>query len=263
MARPGGEADLLDREPLPDADGSIAPDPSRPDRHGVPDPARLAFQRPADGARVGPRTARDRVAEVGDVLHDVPTRQLTAAVLITLAGVGLLLGWAVHLSWTPLVDVALIVLGLALVVQARSGPVSRPLIALGVVLAVVAATTWRAGVTLDGGLGRRTVVVASSRTIDQHLGTGQLRLDLTQQAARGPSVDVHASVGIGRLVVEVPDGAVVVVHAVAGSGAAIVFSHRHAGPGVDVRAISGTGSARQIHLDLRVGLGTVEVRRAR
>ena len=227
----------------------------------MPDAARLAFQRPPEGERTGPPSLRDRVTRFGGAFGDVPTRQIAAAVVITLAGAGLLLGWAIHVSWTPLVDVGLIVLGIALVVQARGGPVSRPLLALGVLLALVAAGTWRADVTLDGGLGRRTVTPVASTSIDRHLGTGQLTIDLTKLPAGATAIQVHAEVGIGRLVVKVPKGARVATRAVTGGGATFALSAKHAGPGVDERSVSGPTNGRLVQLDLHVGLGTVEVRR--
>ncbi|MCU1355374.1 MAG: hypothetical protein JWM89_792 [Acidimicrobiales bacterium] len=253
--------DLLEREPLPEADEDALPDAGRASRHGMPDPARLAFQRPPGDRRIGPASAGERARRAASGLRRVPTRQLTTAVVVTLAGVGLLLGWAVHVSWTPFVDVALILLGVVLVAQAGRGPVSRPLVALGVLLAVVAAATWRADVTLDGGLGRRTIAPTTVAPLDRHLGTGQLTLDLTKVPPGIRPYRVHAEVGIGRIVVTVPKGTLVATRAVTGGGATVVFSTDHAGPGIEERSSSGKAGERVIDLDLRVGLGTIEVRR--
>jgi hypothetical protein len=256
--RPGG-TDLLDREPLPDADDRSLPDAGRADRHGAPDASRLAFQRPSEGPR-HPDGLTDRARRLWSRIGTVPTRQLTIAVLVTLAGVGLLLGWAVHVSWTPLIDVALIVLGAALVVQARRTTVSRPLIGLGVFLALIATATWRADVTLDGGLGRRTVAPVSATVIHRQLGTGQLTIDLTKLQGNGP-VRVNADVGVGRIVVKVPKADFVLTRSVAGTGLVVVAGHDHVGPGLDEARNIGRRGGRVVQLDLHVGVGSVEVPR--
>jgi hypothetical protein len=200
---------------------------------------------------------------VVDRLRDAPVRQLLEGLALCLVGLGLLLGWVVHVPWTGLVDVGLVGLGILLVVQARAGSVSRPLIALGVVLALVSLGTWRAGTTLEGGLGRRTVAPGRSAvgSHDYRLGTGQLTIDLRRAALAGGPVRVDAEVGIGRIVVRVPKGVLVQTHSVAGAGTTRVFDTRKIGPGVEGTDQTAGVPQRSIVLDLRVGIGSVEVRR--
>lgn len=250
-----GDTDLL--EP------GVLPDPGRARRHEArdPDPARLAFARPTDGSRVGKPPAGQRVRSLGRRLGAVPGRELAAGGAFTLLGIGLLLGWAVHVSWTPLLDLGLIVIGALLVVQARRSTVSRPLVALGVLVALVSAATWQAGVTLDGGLGRRTVTPTSAAPVSYQLGTGQLTIDLRDTPLRGDALRIRADVGIGRIVVRLPDTATVTTRAVAGGGASFVLGERHGGPGVDEVVSSAGRPDQQVALDLHVGLGSVEVRR--
>ena len=257
MADPRTEGDVDLVEP-----GTPLPDPSRGDRHGPPDAARLAFTRPP----AEPRTSRlsalgDRRRRIGDRARELPTRQLATGLVVSLVGVGLLLGWVVHVSWTPLADTALLAIGVILVIQARRGPTSRPLIALGVLLAVVAAGTWRAGVTLDGGFGRRTVVATHGGLIDRQLGTGQLTIDLRKVPADSRAVHVVARVGIGRLVVIVPQGVLVATHTTVGGGASTVFSKQDIGGGVEHTRMTRGRPSKLIRIDGSVGIGSVEVRR--
>jgi hypothetical protein len=253
--RERGTTDLL--EP-----GTPLPDLSRGDRHGVPDPARLAFSRPPVASKA---TKREQLAErgrrFGDQARDLPTRQIGTALVVIVVGAGLLLGWAVHVSWTPLADAALVAVGAILVVQSRRNAVSRPLIALGVMLAVIAAGTWRAGVTLDGGFGKRTVVPTRAGTIERKLGTGQMTIDLRKIPRTSGTVDLKAEVGIGRLVIVVPHGSPVVTHTTAGGGMSIVFSKGDLGGGVEHRRLATADGSRLIRIDASVGIGSVEVRR--
>lgn len=242
----------------------VLPDPGRARRHAAddPDPARLAFARPTPGTRIGSPSAGDRLRSLRDRVGAVPTRELAAGGAFTLVGVGLLLGWAVHVSWTPLLDLGLILIGTLLVFQARRSTVSRPLVALGIILALVSAATWRADVTLDGGLGRRTFAPTTVAPVSYQLGTGQLTIDLRKTPLGGDPIRVRADVGIGRIVVKVPADALVTTRAVAGGGASFVLGERHGGPGVDeVLTDPGTRLDRRVELNLHVGVGSVEVRR--
>lgn len=241
----------------------VLPDPGRARRHEArdPDPARLAFARPSDGTRVGSAPAGDRVRALGRRLGSVPGRELATGGAFTLLGVGLLLGWAVHVSWTPLLDLGLIVVGALLVVQARRSTVSRPLVALGVLLALISAATWQAGVTLDGGLGRRTFTPTTAAPASYQLGTGQLTIDLRDTPLSGDPLRVRAEVGVGRIVVRLPEAATVTTRAVAGGGASFVFGEKHGGPGVDEVVASAGRPDQRVELNLLVGIGSVEVRR--
>ncbi|MCU1496910.1 MAG: hypothetical protein JWM47_863 [Acidimicrobiales bacterium] len=201
--------------------------------------------------------------EPGTWLRAAPVRQLVEGAALCLVGVGLLLGWAVHVSWTPLLDVGLVVIGAVLVVQARRSTPSRPLMALGIVLAVVAVATWRADVTLDGGVGRRRVAPTAPRAAphEYRLGAGQLTIDLRSTALTSTPLVVDAEVGLGRIVVRVPEDAVVTTAGVAGGGQVQTFGKRHLGPGIEESSTAPAFSEKQIHLDLRVGIGSVEVQR--
>lgn len=233
------------------------------------DAARRASHRPADhhGDHHGGASARDRlravVGAVGARARRTPGRELAAGIALSLLGLGLLLGWVVEVSWTPLVDLALVVIGLLLVVQSRLATPSRPLMALGVVLALVAAGTWRADTDLDGGVGRRTVAppAATAGVIVERLGTGQLTVDLRATDLGGAPFRLRAEVGVGRIVVLVPEDVAVAVEATVGGGQARLLDRRHVGPGLEEPHLAPGAGGEVVRLDLRVGLGSVEVDR--
>lgn len=262
------DADRDPADPVVDRSDPLGPsEPASPggaDATEVTAAARRAAARPSDGT-VGPRSGlrRPGIDRLRERLRAAPVRQLAEGIGLTLVGVGLLLGWVVHVSWTPLLDVGLLVVGAVLVVQSRLSSPSRPLIALGVLLALIAAGTWRADTTLDGGLGRRTERPQASlaATNEYRLGTGQLTIDARETTFTNEALRIRGEVGLGRIVVIVPEGATVATSATTGGGNVFVFGERKVGPGVEERYLEpGTGDQR-ISLDLRVGLGSVEVRR--
>jgi phage shock protein PspC (stress-responsive transcriptional regulator) len=167
-------------------------------------------------------------------------------------------GWAIVL-----------VAGLAILWASSSAPDTRRLryvigtlvtlaaLALAaVVAAVVVAFTWF-DVSLDDGVGDRTVVPASVRSLQPvyHLGVGNLRLDLSNIDPATPR-QVTAKVGIGELRIVVPAGATVTAHAKAG----VIHAFGHRISGRDSRYDSkATGS---LVVDATVGAGRIDLVRA-
>lgn len=279
-ARPS-EGDTPDRDPDldltdPGVGGSAPPEAGSPDATAAPDEAtgaggptateaaRRAAAPPVAGATTAGGGRRlPSLDSLRDRVRAAPVRQLAEGLGLTLLGVGLLLGWVIHVSWTPLLDIGLLVVGAVLVVQSRLSSPARPLIALGVLLALIAAGTWRADTTLDGGLGRRTERPQASlaTTNEYQLGTGQLTIDTRETTFTNEALRIRGEVGLGRIVVIVPEGATVVTSATAGGGNVFVFGERKVGPGVEERYLEPGSGDERISLDLRVGLGSVEVRR--
>ena len=105
--------------------------------------------------------------------------------------------------------VALAVVGAGLVVGTWYGR-ARCLIAVGLLLALALGTAAAAdatGATLRGGVGNRSWVVDEGRAhVGFALGVGDATLDLTSLPAAGPHVVVTSRVGLGHLVIVVPDG---------------------------------------------------------
>lgn len=151
-------------------------------------------------------------------------------------------------------------------VASRSGARPGGLVAVGVVLTGVMVIGSAIDFPLGGGVGEREerpAAVAELRE-EYQLGIGQLTVDLTDLSTAQLDADARTRVrvGIGQLVVIVPEGLAVRVEARATVGNVRVFedeeggfgAEREAGPGLD-------GRAAVLELVLSVGLGEVEVRR--
>jgi phage shock protein PspC (stress-responsive transcriptional regulator) len=185
-------------------------------------------------------------------------------------GIGLLLGG--------------LALGLALALVAGSGgnrtTASRlrwllltvTLTAVAVVI-VAAATLFSveaaSGVPLTGGIGNSQWHPTTARQVAPRyrLAIGNLDVDLSAVSfPAGSTTHVTASVGIGRLVVEVPPGASVSVAAHSGLGDVSLFGRDNAGwNAVQTAAPSALTSARtapRVVLNADTGVGQVEVIRS-
>jgi hypothetical protein len=164
----------------------------------------------------------------------------------------------VSLSYGAWIGVLLVTLGVATAL-ARSG--RRLLIALGILVAI-------AGIpalfvdddVFSGGIGERDERPRTSADVDtfRH-GIGRLTVDLTASRLDLDNELVVASVGIGELVVRVPDDADVDLEAHVGVGNIEAFGESENGVDVSFDRISGTSGARELDLELEVGVGSVRV----
>ena len=129
-------------------------------------------------------------------------------------------------------------------------------------LAAAAAVATAFHVDVRNGIGTRTYVPASAADVhrDYKLGIGRLRLDLSGVRLPRGETDVDARVGIGDLVVTVPENAAVRAKGDAQVGAVDVFD-RHA-DGHNAGLTVGATGHRVLVLHVRAGLGQVTVRRA-
>ena len=129
-------------------------------------------------------------------------------------------------------------------------------------LAAAAAVATAFHVDVRNGIGTRTYVPAAASDVhrDYKLGIGRLQLDLAGVPLRRGETDVNARVGIGDLVVMVPQDATVRVKGDAQIGAVDVFD-RHA-DGRNAGLTVGATGHRVLVLHVRAGLGQVTVRRA-
>lgn len=201
-------------------------------------------------------------------LERVRSGRLVAGLLLVLFGVGWLLEVldVIDFPWDVLLPIALILVGVAIVVASRSGARPGGLIAVGIVLTGVMVIGSAIDFPLGGGVGERLErpTTVSELRDEYVLGIGQLTVDLTDLSAGALGADARTRVrvGVGQLVVIVPEELPVLVFARATVGNVRVFedeeggfgAEREAGPGLD-----GRGSV--IELVLSVGLGEVEVRR--
>jgi predicted membrane protein len=135
-------------------------------------------------------------------------------------------------------------------------------VALMVVLSVAVAADWDLDVPLAGGVGDRTERPTTTADLTGYeLGVGNLLLDLRQLQVPPGTTTVEARVGVGELVVELPDGVSVEVMASAGLGEVQVLGQQEGGFGSRVDAVGLGGGDRRLELDVRVGLGQVRVER--
>jgi phage shock protein PspC (stress-responsive transcriptional regulator) len=178
--------------------------------------------------------------------------------LFVWAGVAFLAGVAVQTG----LAVALCIVGLGFVLGAFVGG-SKALIVPALVLAFALVATSALDLPLDGPVGERTWVPRTMDELDAsyELSMGDGTLDLTELVTgRQREVPIRATVGIGHLLVVLPDDAALVVRADASAGDITIFGRSDSGVGVSTdRRFGPDDAAVTYRLDLEVGLGQVEV----
>lgn len=224
-------------------------DPSSPlVRDDAPSPTTSDASQPGAPPRAGSR-------RVGPV---VVGALLVLSGLAWLADAAGLVSW----RWPLLLAGALALVGVAVLAIARRGG-HDGLVVVGLVLAVAALLTSLAPSPLVwGAVGDRTLRPQTVTELDESVGlaAGSLTVDLRDIAVDGEPVRLEARVGLGELVVWLPDDATVDVHATSGAGEVAVGSRTNAGLGVEVdHRLDGDGAVWQ--LDVATGMGRVEVRR--
>jgi phage shock protein PspC (stress-responsive transcriptional regulator) len=141
-------------------------------------------------------------------------------------------------------------------------------LATAAVVVVAAATVFSieaaSGVPLRGGIGDTQWRPTSAGQLapNYRLAVGNLNVDLSDVSFHRGTTHVTASVGIGRLVVEVPAGPTVSVVAHSGLGAVEVFGQTNGGLATVQTTQSGGAPARSaphIVLDADAGVGQVQV----
>lgn len=201
-----------------------------------------------------------------------PDRAPSALVPVTLSLLVMLAGGLVLLDTAGVADVSFVVglsLGLllvggALLVGARWGR-ARLLIPVGVALSLALVAAALVDVPLRGGLGERAYRPLSLDELDTpyRLTAGDLTVDLAELELGGTSSRVVATVAVGRLLVVVPADAAVAVEGEVSVGEARLLGRRDGGVGVDRRVLdAGREGQGRLVLDVRVGVGELEVRRA-
>lgn len=143
-------------------------------------------------------------------------------------------------------------------------------VALALTVAVVSVVL-ASGVSVGGGLGSRQWAPARVSALSHHyrLAAGDAELDLLSLTLPPGTTHVSASVGVGRLVVDVPPDMPVSVDAASTTGSVNVFGNQDSGIGVDRSLVvaspppaSGASPAATLVLSARVAVGEVVVRRA-
>jgi len=189
---------------------------------------------------------------------------ITLSALLVLAGGAWLVdleGWT-HVDVGTVVALGLALVGVALVVSAWRGR-ARGLIALGILLALVVGVFGVIDVPMRGGVGDSTYRPRTVRAVERtyEMAIGRMTVDLRNVDFTGERRTVHATVGVGKLQVLVPDGVRVVVDGHAGAGSVHAFGTRtnDCCP-TDVRRVrAGDPGGGRLVLDAEVGAGDVEI----
>ncbi|MDH4116636.1 MAG: cell wall-active antibiotics response protein [Acidimicrobiia bacterium] len=185
-----------------------------------------------------------------------------ALVLIGLLWLAERAGW-VDVTVTAVFGLATLFVGIGTMVASRSGE-HAGLVALGAILALLTVFTTLAPVEgFQGGVGDRFFQVRAAADLesDYDLAMGKMTIDLTDLEPVPGSLRFDANVGIGDLVIRVPEGLAVEVEAHAGIGQVVILGESDDGVGVD-RQFRSEGYAtaeRKISIRADVFIGQVEV----
>ncbi len=191
---------------------------------------------------------------------------LTLSLLLIAAGVTSFLQAieAIEVNLTVAFAIATCAVGAVLVLSTWVGR-ARGLIFLGVLLVAATAVSSTIDVPLRGGIGEHRYHPMQVAEVRQkyELAIGHMYLDLRDVTLDGDTVNVDASVGMGRLEVKVPSSARIEIDAHAGAGSLVLFGRHYDGWHRDAdRVVDGdapTGGV--LHLKLRVGAGEIDVHR--
>jgi phage shock protein PspC (stress-responsive transcriptional regulator) len=190
---------------------------------------------------------------------------LTVAVAVLAVGVAALLDnlGAVEMTLGRSLALFLVVIGLGLVVGAWRGW-SAGLVILGLLMVPTVAAASLADVPFRGGVGDRWIQPRSAAEIrpDYQLAFGRLTVDLHEVRFGEEPARIRAGVGMGEVVVYVPEGVPVEAHGRTGAGQVELFGRVEDGIQVELTQITaGSERAGRLRLDLSAGYGAVRVLR--
>lgn len=204
-------------------------------------------------------------SETSPALRRGTTPQLVTGGVMILIGLLWLLErtGAVDLNATAVLAIGTMIVGISLMVLARRGP-HTGLIVFGTALGLITLLTATAPLEgFQGGVGDRSVEVTSVEDIepDYNLSMGTLTVDVSELENLNGATSLSASVGMGELVVRVPEGIAIEVKARSGAGEVRIFDRSADGMGVNetYRSPGFADEADTLTLDVSVFLGTVEV----
>lgn len=198
--------------------------------------------------------------------HGTPPDRRSRPIGLGLVLVGAGAAWlasalGLRIPWAVVLPAALIVVG-GLVVVGGRWAADGGLVGLGVALAIVTLLLSLLPGTPSLAVGDRTVTVpaGSAPEDDYGIAVGTLTVDLSDAVLPEGTTRVTVEVLVGELAVVVPRDVRVVgtAGALLGRTEALGTEREGLGPRVDLDAGSGT---RVLELDVRVLLGSVEVRR--
>jgi hypothetical protein len=180
---------------------------------------------------------------------------IAAGVLSLLATTG-----AIDFSYATWIGLVLVGIGLAIAfVPGRHGV----LVVLGILVALAGIPALLADEKLfEGGVGEAVERPESANDLEAfRQGIGKLTVDLTGAELDLDGATVEASIGIGELVVLVPDDTDVSLDVHVAVGHAEALGETQNGIDVDLVSISGTSGSQELTLTLDAGIGNVRVAR--
>jgi hypothetical protein len=164
----------------------------------------------------------------------------------------------VDLSYRIGIGILLVVVGLAI---ALSRSHRGPLVVVGILVLLLGIPTlfvdddlWTAGV------GDETFAPAATEDLEpfEH-GIGRLTVDLRTPGLELDDRTVEAGLGIGDLLVLVPEDTDVTLDAHVGVGNIQALGREENGIDARLERISGTAGAQEVELELEVGIGSIRV----
>jgi phage shock protein PspC (stress-responsive transcriptional regulator) len=192
---------------------------------------------------------------------------LVAIALCLAVGLAAVSAWAVASGRGTEVAVIVLALGVGLLAAAFAPGVNRrvtaPLTVLALVLGIPAGAVAAADIQMDGSVGERNytpTVAADIPAEGYELGTGELVVDLRRLPwANGEAISASATLGIGQMIVSVPENVCIVGHATGKAGQLIVGGEHSHGIDPEVEQGSPTSDAPRLDLDADIQLGQVIV----
>lgn len=186
--------------------------------------------------------------------------------LVVAAGLlGILAAAGVDIPWAIAFAVGAGAVGVAVIAGAFLRLRVGWLIVIGALLGAAAILASTINLNLEDGVGDRSYAPATIAAIDDpyKLGIGELDLDLSNLALEPGMTRITARVGIGHLLVTVPSGVALHVESHVDWGDSELLGIDHNGHDIDHTIDRpGPANAPVLELDLSVGAGQVQVKRA-
>ncbi|HYA09550.1 MAG TPA: PspC domain-containing protein [Gaiellaceae bacterium] len=171
---------------------------------------------------------------------------------------------AVHVDWRIVLAAAAVGLGILVAVGALTGQAVGGVVLLGLAVLAALALAFAVRVPLFSGIGDQVdhpATVAAVHSSYEH-GIGDYRLELQDVSFPVGSTHVKVTLGIGNLIVRVPQDVTVAVDGRASAGDVRLLGHDDNGTHVHEKVVvTGTHPARVLVLDARVGIGELKVQR--
>ena len=170
----------------------------------------------------------------------------------------------IHVDWRVVLAAAAVGLGVLVAVGALTGQAVGGVVVLGLGVLTALALAFAVHVPLFSGIGNQVDHPATVASVDSSYehGIGDYRLDLQDVGFPVGSTHVKVTLGIGNLIVRVPNDVTVAVDGRASAGNVQLLGHEDNGTHVHEKVVeTGTHPGRVLVLDARVGIGELKVER--